>query len=657
LKNTSTKRRVNQMKKISLLIIAGLLSASAVLTANPAQADLLARGPVTQANGYPAWYQDFGGLALGLCLDQTPFVAGVPGPTACVLTPDFDPDPAVAGLRTIPGGPFLPIATDRTQIADNTFPDESFYYMASTSGVSPGGGISVILYEAAVEAGFASAVVDNGQAVFTRIRVRANVTQPGTYTMTHPYGEQQFNITSIDPGAPEINFSNDVPGLIPGLFDIAVTPTVGFLPPFVGPRFLSNANGAYFVHPVTGIRYLSDNGAPVTVTGGLNGINSVTITGPAGTFFSDTFTLMGKVIGTEITPPAEGNGFGAFIPNITSADRTYTVTNFTGLPATIAPLVNSNTTDFTVDPGNDDCSNAVLNPVAPGNTCTFGVRFRPTAEGAKTATITISTPNAPNASITVTGSGDATAPAVVFGTGQAAQFSKTANSTISGTVTDASGVSAVQVSVNGGAAQPATLSGNAWSFNVTGLNPNSANTIAVTATDTAQAAGNTSTAVNATITHDDVPPVVSPTGLTNDQLINKPALQALTVAANDLNLAATVVKVDGAIVTPPPATLEALSDGAHTIAVEATDSAGNLSVALNNIVIALSNGDLSGNGSIGIEDALQALRIAVDLSPQPAPNTVPFFHGDVAPLGSPNGTVDIADALLILRKVVGLVNF
>ena len=645
------------MKKISLLIIAGLLSASAILSANPAQADLLARGPVTQANGYPAWYQDFGGLALGLCLDQTPFVAGVPGPTACALNPDFDPDPAAAAFRTIPGGPLLPIATDRTLIADNTFPDESFYFMATTSGVSLGGGISVILYEAAVEAGFASAVIDNGQAVFTRIRVRANVTQTGTYTMTHPYGVEIFNVTAIDPGAPEINFSNDVPGLIPGLFDIAVTPTVGFLPPFVGPRFLSNASGAYFVHPVTGIRYLSDNAAPVTVTGGLNGINTVTISGPSGTFTSNTFTLMGKVIGTEITPPAEGNGFGAFIPNDTSADKTYTVTNFTGLPATIAPLVNSNTTDFTIDPGNDNCSNAVLNPIAPGNTCTFGVRFSPVAEGAKTAAITISTPNAPNAAITVTGSGDATAPAVTFGTGQSAQFSKTADTTISGTVADASGVSVVQVSVNLGAPQPATLSGNTWSFNVTGLNPNIVNTIAVTATDVALNTGNTSIAVDATITHDDVLPVVSLTGPTDTLLINKPALQALTFAANDLNLATTVVKVDGAIVTPPPATLEALTDGAHTIAVEATDSAGNVSVALNNIVIALSNGDLSNNGSVGIEDALQALRIAVDLSPQPTPNTVPFFHGDVAPFGSPNGTVDIADALLILRKVVGLVSF
>jgi hypothetical protein len=42
------------------------------------------------------------------------------------------------------------------------------------------------------------------------------------------------------------------------------------------------------------------------------------------------------------------------------------------------------------------------------------------------------------------------------------------------------------------------------------------------------------------------------------------------------------------------------------------------------------------------------------------PGSDPFYHGDVAPLDvnekpNPNGSVDIADALVILRKVVGLV--
>jgi hypothetical protein len=34
-----------------------------------------------------------------------------------------------------------------------------------------------------------------------------------------------------------------------------------------------------------------------------------------------------------------------------------------------------------------------------------------------------------------------------------------------------------------------------------------------------------------------------------------------------------------------------------------------------------------------------------------------MLHGDVAPLGAPDGRIDASDALLILKKAVGLVSF
>lgn len=68
---------------------------------------------------------------------------------------------------------------------------------------------------------------------------------------------------------------------------------------------------------------------------------------------------------------------------------------------------------------------------------------------------------------------------------------------------------------------------------------------------------------------------------------------------------------------------------------------------------------IPGETAATIADALNVLRIAVNLIP-----ATPFDkgHGDVAPLGSngrpqPDGSIDIRDALLILRKVVGLVSW
>jgi len=74
---------------------------------------------------------------------------------------------------------------------------------------------------------------------------------------------------------------------------------------------------------------------------------------------------------------------------------------------------------------------------------------------------------------------------------------------------------------------------------------------------------------------------------------------------------------------------------------------------------AIADGALVNNiATIG--DALRALRIAVKLIDPPEPNDL--NHLDVAPLintnqPQPDGAIDIADALAILRKVVELISF
>ena len=98
-----------------------------------------------------------------------------------------------------------------------------------------------------------------------------------------------------------------------------------------------------------------------------------------------------------------------------------------------------------------------------------------------------------------------------------------------------------------------------------------------------------------------------------------------------------------------------------TISTAVTDQAGNhLSTDKTWSFVTLPDGILlPGETASSLADALRALRIAVNLITA-SPDDM--HHGDVAPLGAdgrplPDGTIDIQDALVILRKVVGLVSW
>jgi len=105
--------------------------------------------------------------------------------------------------------------------------------------------------------------------------------------------------------------------------------------------------------------------------------------------------------------------------------------------------------------------------------------------------------------------------------------------------------------------------------------------------------------------------------------------------------------------------LPLLQDGANTIRVESTDVSGNTGFSEAIITFVQPIGELDGVPGVTIADALNALRIAVNLLPQPTGQLL--FSGDVAPLVNgvpdPNGIVDLSDALIILRKIVGLESF
>lgn len=271
-----------------------------------ANADLARIGPINlpspSGHGFPNWYQDLNGTVLDLCLPN----ASDPGAAqqnACLLV-----------------GPGLP---DPPYSFPNNFPDEAFYFNATSLADMPGGKRATLVL--ALEAAFSVGDVAVGdQVVFTRIRLVAGVPEPGIYTVTHPYGVDTFPVEAVSAsGNRDIVFSEDV-GVARGLFDGALKSRVG---PFLQ---RSASSGGAPLPPVTlnGAQFLSDGLATEFVTGSPFGTNYLEICGEhadgtpillgdqgiSGTCIrSDQFSLMGRLhdfVASPIPSPLEiYNGF------------------------------------------------------------------------------------------------------------------------------------------------------------------------------------------------------------------------------------------------------------------------------------------------------------------------------------------------------------
>ena len=232
-------------------------------------------GPYTTAFGnFPRWYQDTHGKALELCLSKA-----------------VSPDPAAAGALLcvlLPGPAFDPALAI---VFPTNFPDESFWFVADGLLNAPAAGVN-LRYVAAVEAAFASGdVVDGQQVSFARIRFFADVPVPGTYTVTHPYGVEVFEVPAIGAGR-EIQFTRDVG--IGGAGDFT-----GALKGDIGP-FLVRAAGPITVGTET---FIGDPNVLQTVTGSPFGTNFLRIQGPGGIDVStDQFTVAGKLFTAAILP-------------------------------------------------------------------------------------------------------------------------------------------------------------------------------------------------------------------------------------------------------------------------------------------------------------------------------------------------------------------
>ena len=219
------------------------------------------------------------------------------------------------------------------------------------------------------------------------------------------------------------------------------------------------------------------------------------------------------------------------------------------------------------------------------------------------------------------------------------------NVLFAGTVSDTTALS-LEYSVNGSTFAVPVTNGT-YSFNVDfaaeGNYP-----VTVTAVD---AAGNSSTVVR-TVIYDATPPALS---------LNQVSGYMPEKLSGAVEAGSSVVVVDGAVPVGSVliangvwnANLVGVSYSPESLLVVATDAAGNSTSK--SLVFSFPDGTLNATGKPTVQDALRTIRIVVN---QLAPTTQELAHYDIGPLvngkPNPNGKIEIVDAILILRKALGL---
>jgi hypothetical protein len=346
-----------------------------------------------------------------------------------------------------------------------------------------------------------------------------------------------------------------------------------------------------------------------------------------------TVTFNEAVTGFTSGDVAIGNGAIGLFTAVSGTTYTFSVT-----PAADGTV----TVDVAAAAGQD----------AAGNGNSAAVQFSRTYDsGQPTVTITSTAPNTTNTSpipVTVT-------------------FSEAVTGFISS-----------DVGVTNGSISGFTVSGpTSYGFNVT-PSANGPVTIDVAGSVAQDAAGNVnSAALQASWTYDTAAPAVAigPPSLSvaNNSVavtytVTYTGADSVTLANANITLNATgtangTVTVSGAGTAPRTVTISNITgfDGTLGITIAAdtaSDLAGNLSAGTGpsaTFSVDNASGDLDGGGLVDMTDALKALRIAAGLD---TPTASDLAHGDVAPLlngaRQPDGKINIADVIAILRKYVGL---
>jgi hypothetical protein len=191
------------------------------------------------------------------------------------------------------------------------FGGEGFWYLAESNFTTPQ--LPEILVVMAAEAAYAAGVpVDGEQFPFTRLRIRVDVTQPGIYTVTHPYGSKTFTVTAVTDNRGraikrEINDTTDVELHANDANRGVVGPWLRWdsTPPAPPAGYLGD--GPNTPHKVVGSP-CGNNFVSVSATA-LDGVTALVMdsskaaSDPARFLAkSELFTVQGRLAGTTVTP-------------------------------------------------------------------------------------------------------------------------------------------------------------------------------------------------------------------------------------------------------------------------------------------------------------------------------------------------------------------
>lgn len=219
------------------------------------------------------------------------------------------------------------------------------------------------------------------------------------------------------------------------------------------------------------------------------------------------------------------------------------------------------------------------------------------------------------------------------------------NVLISGTVSDTSAI-ALEYSMNGSTVSVPVNTG-VYSFNID-FAAEGNYSVALTAKD---AAGNASTVVRNVI-YDKTPPAFSlnqVNGVMPEKLSGTVEPGSSIVVKDGTSQVGLVSIADGSWT----ADLAGVNYTPENLLAVATDAAGNSTSKA--LVYNFPDGTLNGTGKPTVQDALRTIRLVVN---QTTPSTLELVHYDIGPLvngkPNPNGKIEIADAILILRKALGL---
>ncbi len=113
----------------------------------------------------------------------------------------------------------------------------------------------------------------------------------------------------------------------------------------------------------------------------------------------------------------------------------------------------------------------------------------------------------------------------------------------------------------------------------------------------------------------------------------------------------------GTITNGQAVVVRQISSDAYSTAMDTTLTIGGVTATFTSTTIRwVPDGDFNKDGIVDVTDALKALRIVAGVETATSDDLV---HGDVSPLVNgqpqPNGTIDIGDVVVILRRAVGLI--